>query len=85
MLARKVQMDRGLFEVVESKGNVAVFGRFTYKSKILQKTITSPFSIFAKVREGQIVYMQFMEDTFGTASIFRTGGTGTFHSDPQGP
>ena len=71
-------------DIVESQGNVAVFGRFTYKSKTLQKSITSPFSIFAKVRDGQIVYMQFMEDTFGTASTFRTGGASTFHSDPQG-
>ena len=61
--------------------NVAVFGRFTYKSKTLGKTITSPFSILAKVKNGQVTYMQFMEDTFGTASTFRSGGTWKFHSD----
>ena len=71
-------------DIVESEGNVAVFGRFTYRSKTLGKTITSPFCIFAKVRNGQIVYMQFMEDTFGTASTFRTTGAGSFHSDPTG-
>lgn len=64
--------------------NVAVFGRFTYKSKTLGKTITSPFSIFAKVQNEQVTYMQFMEDTFGTASTFRSGGSWKFQSDPAG-
>ena len=49
------------------------------------KAITSPYSVFAKVRDEKIVYMQFMEDTFGTASTFRLGAAGRFHSDPQGP
>ena len=64
--------------------NVAVFGRFTYKSKTLGKIITSPFSILAKVVHGQVTYMQFMEDTFGTASTFRSGGHWKFQSDPAG-
>ncbi len=42
-------------DIVESEGNVAVFGRFTYRSKTLGKTVTSPFCILAKVRNGQIV------------------------------
>ena len=64
--------------------NVAVFGRFTYRSKTLGKAITSPFSILAKVNAGQVTYMQFMEDTFGTASTFRSGGIWKFQSDPAG-
>lgn len=64
--------------------NVAVFGRFIYRSKTLGKSITSPFSIFAKVNNGQVTYMQFMEDTFGTASTFRSGGVWKFRSDPAG-
>ena len=63
--------------------NVAVFGRFTYRSKTLGKSITSPFSIFAKVSNGQVIYMQFMEDTFGTAATFRSGGVWKFQADPQ--
>ena len=63
---------------------VAVFGRFTYKSKTLGKTITSPFSILAKVQNGQVTYIPFMEDTFGTASTFRSGGSWKFQSDPAG-
>jgi uncharacterized protein len=64
--------------------NVAVFGRFTYTSTKLRKTITSPFAIFCKVKDGKITYMQFMEDTFGTASSFRSGGEWKFQSDPKG-
>jgi hypothetical protein len=64
--------------------NVAVFGRFTYKSTVLSKTATSPFSIFAKVRNGRCTYMQFMEDTFATGASFRSGGKWIFQSDPNG-
>jgi uncharacterized protein len=64
--------------------NVAVFGRFTYESTVLSKTVTSPFSIFAKVHNGLCTYMQFMEDTFATGASFRSGGKWTFHSDPNG-
>ena len=71
-------------EIFESGENVAVFGRFTYRSTTLGRAITSPFAILAKVRGGRVAYMQFMEDTFGTASTFRTGGTATFHADPDG-
>jgi uncharacterized protein len=71
-------------EIFGEGGNVAVFGRFTYTSTKLRKTVTSPFSIFCKVKDGKITYMQFMEDTFCTASSFRSGGTWKFQSDPHG-
>ncbi len=64
--------------------NVAVFGRFTYRSTTLGKAITSPFAILAKVRDGRVTFMQFMEDTYGTASTFRSGGTATYRADPDG-
>lgn len=72
-------------DILETNGNVAVFGVFTYKSKVTGKSMSSPYCIFAKVRDEQIVYMQFMEDTFGTASTFRLSGAGRFHGDPNGP
>ena len=75
------------FEIGELFGegeNVAVFGQFTYRSTTLGKAITSPFAILAKVRNGQVVFMQFMEDTFGTAATFRSGGVATYRSDPDG-
>ena len=78
-------VDRFEPENVFSEGeNVAVFGRFTYTSTKLRKTSTTPFAIFCKVREGKIAYMQFMEDTFCTASSFRSGGAWEFQSDPDG-
>jgi hypothetical protein len=64
--------------------NVAIFGRFTYISTVLSKSVTSPFSVFAKVQHGRCTYMQFMEDTFATGASFRSGGKWMFHSDPKG-
>ena len=75
------------FEIGELFGegeNVAVFGRFTYRSVTLGKVVTSPFAILAKVRDGRITFMQFMEDTFATAATFRSGGGATYRSDPDG-
>ncbi|GFE72351.1 hypothetical protein CFPU101_49610 [Chroococcus sp. FPU101] len=65
--------------------NVAVFGRFTYRSVSLSKAVTSPFSIHAKVRNGKIVYFQFMEDTFATARTFSQKGTWTIKIAPNQP
>ena len=65
-------------------GSVAVFGRFTYRSVTLGKAVTSPFAILAKVQDGKVTFMQFLEDTFATAATFRTGGTATYRSDPDG-
>ena len=62
----------------------AMFGRFTYKSRRLGKTVTSPFSVFARVANGKCTYLQFMEDTFATGASFRSGGSWTFLSDPNG-
>jgi hypothetical protein len=64
--------------------HVAVFGRFTYKSKTQGRTVESPFSILSRVHDGKIVYFQFMEDTFATAASFKSGGSSIFHSDPNG-
>ncbi len=71
-------------DIFGEQDRVAVFGRFTYTSTKLHKTVTTPFSIFFKLKDGLITYMQFMEDTFCTASSFRSGGQWTFESDPDG-
>jgi len=71
-------------EIFGSGENVAVFGSFTYKSTKLGKFITSPFAVFSKVVGGKVTYMQFMEDTFGTSSSFRSKGVWHFESDPDG-
>jgi uncharacterized protein len=64
--------------------NVAVFGRFTYTSTVMKRTVTSPFAVFAKVVDGRCSYMQFMEDSLATSASFKKGGLWTFHSDPSG-
>ena len=61
-----------------------MFGRFTYTSTRLKKSVTTPFAIYCKVQSGKVTYMQFMEDTFATAASFRSGGAWTFQSDPRG-
>lgn len=62
----------------------AMFGRFTYRSRVLGKLVTSPFAVFARVANGRCTHLQFMEDTFATGASFRSGGAWTFRSDPNG-
>ena len=71
-------------DTIESEDTVAVFGKFSYRSVTVGKAVTSPFCIFARFDNDKIAYMQFMEDTFGTASTFRTGGRWTVRSNPDG-
>jgi hypothetical protein len=33
---------------------------------------------------GKVAYVQFLEDSYGTAGSFKTGGKTRFHSDPSG-
>jgi ketosteroid isomerase-like protein len=54
-------------EVIEQGETVAMFGTFTYRGRETGKEIRSPFSLLAHVKEGKISYIQFLEDTFGTA------------------
>jgi uncharacterized protein len=68
--------------------DVAVFGSFTYRSRTLGKACRSPYNVWCKVDEGkgQVVYMQFMEDTFGSTDTFKVGGSGsygTYKVDPD--
>ncbi len=65
------------FEITDILGEndiVAVFGTFTYTSVELGNTFTSPFSIKSKVENGQITFLQFMEDTYASAKSFRKEG-----------
>ena len=54
-------------EFLEQDDKVAMFGSFTYRARESGKEITSLFSILAKVKDGRVHYIQFMEDTFGTS------------------
>ncbi len=64
--------------------NVAIFGSFTTHSVVTDKKFNSPLAVLAKVRDGQVVFMQYMEDTFGTGATFHVGGVSKFHSAPEG-
>ena len=71
-------------DVVANDSSVAMFGSFTYKTRVLGKEITSPFALLAKVTNGKISYVQFLEDSFGTASTFRSAGTWHFRGVATG-
>lgn len=71
-------------DMIADGGNVAVFGTFAYRSNTLGKLVTSPFSILIRVADDKVVYFQFLEDTFATASSFRSAGSWTIHADPAG-
>ena len=66
--------------------NVAVFGRFKYRSKSVGRITDSPFCVWAKVNEdtGKVTYMQFMEDTLDTAKSFRRSGKMVYASSRDG-
>jgi uncharacterized protein len=65
-----------------SDENVAVFGDFRYKSHSLDKVVSSPFSILVKVVDGKVTYLQFLEDSYATASSFRKDGSWVVQTEP---
>ena len=66
-----------------SDENVAVFGDLRYRSNSLGKVVTSPFSILIKVVEGKVTHLQFLEDSYATASSFRKDGSWTVQTEPD--
>ena len=62
--------------------NVAVFGDFRYRSHSLGKVVTSPFSILMKVVDGQVTYLQYLEDSYATAASFRSRGAWIVQPEP---
>jgi ketosteroid isomerase-like protein len=54
-------------DVLENGDTAAMFGSFTYRGRKSGKDVTSPFSLLAKLKDGKIHYVQFLEDTFGTS------------------
>ena len=71
-------------DVIANEHSVAMFGSFTYKTRTLGKEITSPFALLAKAADDRISYIQFLEDTFGTAGSFRAAGTWHFRGVATG-
>jgi len=77
-------LDFKVTDTIEQGSRVAIFGSFTYKSKVTEREITSPFSLLARFEGEKVAYVQFLEDSYGTAGSFKTGGATRFHSDPEG-
>ena len=77
-------LDFKVTDSIEQGSRVALFGSFTYKSIVTGKEITSPFGLLARFEGGKVAYLEFLEDSYGTAGSFKTGGVTRFHSDPSG-
>jgi ketosteroid isomerase-like protein len=77
-------LDFKVTDTIEQGSRVAFFGSFTYKSNVTGKEITSPFALLARFEGEKVSYIQFLEDSYGTAGSFKTGGATRFHSDPSG-
>jgi ketosteroid isomerase-like protein len=77
-------LDFKVTDTIEQGSRVAMFGSFTYKSNVTGREITSPFSLLARFESDKVAYVQFLEDSYGTAGSFKTGGATRFHSDPSG-
>jgi ketosteroid isomerase-like protein len=77
-------LDFTFTDAIEQGDRVAMFGSFTYKSNVTWKEITSPFSLLARFEGDKVAYLQFQEDSYGTAGSFKTGGATRFRSDPSG-
>lgn len=77
--------DFTITDKLASGEDVAIFGKFTYRSVEVGRVFTSPFSIHAKVRGGKLVYFQFLEDTYASASSFRQSGSWTVKTTKTTP
>ena len=77
-------LDFKVTDTIEQGNRVAFFGSFTYKSNVTAREITSPYALLARFEGDKIAYLQFLEDSYGTAGSFKTGGATRFHSDPSG-
>jgi hypothetical protein len=77
-------VDFKITDSIEQNDRAALFGSFTYRSKVTGKEITSPFGLVARFEGDKVAYFLFLEDTYGTAGSFKTGGSTRFHSDPTG-
>lgn len=77
--------DFSITDKLASGEDVAIFGKFTYRSVAVGHVFTSPFSIHAKVRDGKLVYFQFLEDTYASASSFRQSGSWTVKTTKSTP
>ena len=77
-------LDFKVTDAMEQGDRVAMFGSFTYKSNVTGREITSPYALLVRFEGDKVAYLQFLEDSYGTAGSFKTKGGSRFHSDPSG-
>jgi ketosteroid isomerase-like protein len=77
-------LDFKVTDAIEQGDRVAMFGSFTYKSNVTGREITSPYALLVRFEGDKVAHLQFLEDSYGTAGSFKTGGTSRFQSDPSG-
>jgi ketosteroid isomerase-like protein len=77
-------LDFNVTDALEQGNRVALFGSFSYRSNVTGREIRSPFGLLARFEGDKVAYVQFLEDSYGTAGSFKTGGATRFHSDPSG-
>ncbi len=77
-------LDFKVTDSIEQGDRVAMFGSFTYKSNVTGREITSPYALLVRFEGDKVSHLRFLEDSYGTAGSFKTGGTARFHSDPSG-
>src|SRR6202451_2402104 len=64
-------LDFKVTDTIEQGSRVAFFCSFTYKSNATGKEVTSPFGLLARFEGDKVAYLQFLEDSYGTAGSFK--------------
>ena len=82
MFARWENQAFNVTTMFASGENVAVFGDYRYRSKSLDKVVTSPYAILVKVVNGKVTYLQYLEDSYATAASFRKDGSWIVQTEP---
>lgn len=69
---------------IEQGNRVAFSGSFTCQSNTTGEEITSPLSVLARFEGDKVAYIQFLEESYGTAGSLKTRGVTPFHSGSSG-
>ena len=75
--------DFAIKDIFGDDENVAAFGSFTVPADDRETISVSPFAVQAKVKDGLVTYLLYMEDTLGTRSMSRESGLHPFAADPS--
>jgi uncharacterized protein len=65
-----------------SSDNVAVFGDFRYRSHSSARSSPHRSRSSSRSSTEQVIYLQFLEDSYATAASFRQSGSWTVQTEP---